>query len=267
MSNKSPLFESKWVLFVDFRMINYEVILMLKPVVSSIVCCAVFLALFAQADDTLVLSLSFDEGKGEIVSDASEYGNNGTIKGDVAWVAGKYGSALSFDGQSGFIEIPHSESLNVESAFTQAVWAYPMDVAREQNVAEKGFWVGSWLSHIKTVRGYVFAIAASGWQPIWLATSADSALNAEEWAHLAMTWDGTTRALYVNGKLDGTDQPDGQLVPNTHSTGVHRWRSRKLLLQRDIRRIAHLEPRAESRRNQRKHGNEWGSIVICSAVR
>jgi len=130
-------------------------------------------------------------------------------------VDGKHGMALKFDGSTGFIEVAHSDSLNVESAFTVEIWAYPIDTSREQNVAEKGFWAGSWLNHIKTVRGYVFAIAASGWNPIWLATSADSALEAEQWYHLAMTWDGTSRRLYVNGKLDGEDEPAGSLTENT----------------------------------------------------
>jgi len=48
-----------------------------------------------------------------------------------------------------------------------------------------------------------------------LATSADSALEANKWYHLAMTWDGTTRTLYVNGEEDGSDKPTGSLVENT----------------------------------------------------
>jgi len=168
-----------------------------------------------KADESLVLYLSSDEEKGEIAKDLSQHGNNGTIKGGTESVDGKFGKALRFDGATGYIEVPHSDSLNVESAFTIENWAYPLDISREQNVAEKGFWKGSWLSHIKTVRGYVFAIAAAGWNPIWLATSANSALEANKWYHLAMTWDGTKRTLYVNGEEDGSDTPTGSLVANT----------------------------------------------------
>jgi len=189
-----------------------------------------------QADESLVLYLSFDEGKGEIAKDLSQYGNDGTIKGGIEWVSGKFSKSLRYDGATGYIEVPHSDSLNVEASFTVENWAYPEDILREQNVAEKGLlfalcssmlslmeavmnptqtnWKRSWLDHIKTVRGYVFAIAASGWNPIWLATSAKNALEAQKWYHLAMTWDGTTRTLYVNGEEDGSDKPTGSLVPN-----------------------------------------------------
>ena len=66
-----------------------------------------------QADESLVLYLSFDEGEGEIAKDPSQYGNDGIIKGSTEWVSGKFSKALRFDGATGYIEVPHSDSLNM----------------------------------------------------------------------------------------------------------------------------------------------------------
>ena len=176
-----------------------------------------------QADDSLVLHLSFDKVEGSIVKDSSQYGNDGTIKGGTKSAAGKFGGALEFDGTTGVIEVPHSDSLNVESSFTHAVWAYPIDkvrtqAARSDNIAEKGFWAGSWLSHIRYDdlkdfrKKWLFAIASGGWNPVFWP--ADTHIEPNNWFHLALTWDGKTRRLYVNGKLDGSDEPAGSAKSN-----------------------------------------------------
>ncbi len=170
-------------------------------------------------DDTLVLCLAFDEGEGDVAKDSSQYRNDGTLIGNIGWVDGKFGKALKFDGSPKCVEVPHSESLNVESSFTIENWVYIEDRSRTVTIAEKGYQVGNWRTSMQTLHGFVFCLGVlDGWGGI--ATSVDSALYAKVWYHLAATWDGEWRKLYVNGELDGRDKPEGSLEPNTNPVTI-----------------------------------------------
>jgi len=66
--------------------------------------CAVLLVLAIGAgaqDPDLLGWWKLDDGTGTIAVDSSGNGNDGTFVGDPEWVAGKFGSALLFDGQGG----------------------------------------------------------------------------------------------------------------------------------------------------------------------
>jgi type II secretory pathway pseudopilin PulG len=77
--------------------------------------------------ESLVLFLPFDEGSGNIAYDYSGNKNNGTITCQLTecpiWSTGKYGSAMEFN-RSGYIQVPHSESLNIIRNITISVWVY-----------------------------------------------------------------------------------------------------------------------------------------------
>ena len=60
----------------------------------------------------LVGHWKFDEGSGDVVYDSSGYGNDGTLINNPAWVDGKFGKALSFDGVDDYVEVLDDPSLN-----------------------------------------------------------------------------------------------------------------------------------------------------------
>jgi hypothetical protein len=74
-----------------------------------------------EVDTNVVALWHFDEGSGNILHDASLYGNDGEIY-DGEWVDGKSGSALRFNGFSTFIELANSPSLQLENEFTIEAW-------------------------------------------------------------------------------------------------------------------------------------------------
>jgi len=73
-----------------------------------------------------VLSVHMDEGTGNKIYDSSGYGNDGTIV-NATWVDGKFGKGLMF-GASKYVNILHSESLNINGSITVALWCKKTEV-------------------------------------------------------------------------------------------------------------------------------------------
>ena len=91
------------------------------------------------APSGLVAAYAFDEGSGSTVSDASGNGNAGTISGATWTSAGKYGSALSFNGSSSRVTIANASSLQLSSGMTLEAWVNPATVSSAwRDVIEKG---------------------------------------------------------------------------------------------------------------------------------
>ncbi|MHC4440848.1 MAG: hypothetical protein ACYS3S_26160, partial [Planctomycetota bacterium] len=72
-----------------------------KHIFSALIALLV-VAVCTQAQDPDLLGWwKLDDGTGTIAVDSSGNGDNGTFVGDPEWIAGKFGSGLSFDGQGG----------------------------------------------------------------------------------------------------------------------------------------------------------------------
>jgi concanavalin A-like lectin/glucanase superfamily protein/copper-binding protein NosD len=165
------------------------------------------------ASTGLVASYSFNAGSGSSVADGTGTGNNGTISG-AAWTsAGKYGSALSFDGVNDWVTIPDAASLDLTNGMTLEAWVKPSTV--------KGMW--RTVMFKQRSAGMVYALYAhDGTAPVgqaWIGSernaNGSSALPLNVWTHLATTCDGTTLRLYVNGSLVSSTAVGGSMAATT----------------------------------------------------
>ncbi|MBN1392639.1 MAG: LamG domain-containing protein [Sedimentisphaerales bacterium] len=143
----------------------------------------------------------FDEGSGTIAHDSAGI-NDGTING-ATWTTGKTGDALQFDGIDDWVDLGtdiFSQATFASSGATISVWVYP-----KANLDNRAVVVG--------IEGR-FAIAeSSSMLNRWEASIYDgdtqkiastSAIDVNEWVHLAATWDTTTLRFYVNGVSQGS---------------------------------------------------------------
>jgi Concanavalin A-like lectin/glucanases superfamily len=71
-----------------------------------------------------VAAYAFDAGSGATAADASGNHNTGEIRG-ATWAPGRYGDALSFDGETAVVRVPASRSLNLTKAMTLSAWIRP----------------------------------------------------------------------------------------------------------------------------------------------
>jgi hypothetical protein len=150
----------------------------------------------------------FEEGQGTTTADITGNGNDGTFNGSVEWVAGYKGSAVGFDTAGERIVIGPLDPTAENNAMTLAAWI---------------FWEGE--GHSIEQQGIIGK--RLGWDPgtgvkwFWqtnpagdLLFRADSAQGgdsigwgngllvdyANEWVHVALTWDDGAAIQYINAE-------------------------------------------------------------------
>ena len=162
------------------------------------------------APSSLVAAYAFDEASGANVTDASGNGNTGTLVNATRTTAGKYGSALSFNGTSARVTVPNSSSLQLTTAMTLEAWVRPTTVsAAWRDVIYKG-----------NDNYYLEGTSTNGGAPAGGGTFGEAhgtaALTVNTWSHLAVTYDGSTIRLYVNAVEVSSQSRPGTIQASTN---------------------------------------------------
>ena len=158
------------------------------------------------AQTGLALHLPLDEGKGETVADARGT-TRGIIKGNAKWTAGKFGKALEFDGST-YVDLGPAGVLDSQAPFTLSAWVFP--------TGGDGHTILSKIDDQNAYRGYDFLLEGGGklachlvhhWpdDALKVMTKKPIALNA--WHHVAVTYDGSRKAIGVRIYVDGQAVP------------------------------------------------------------
>jgi hypothetical protein len=161
------------------------------------------------AANGLVLHYTFDTNNGTVVYDQSGYGNNATVN-SATWVTnGLSGGAYQFDGINDFLLAADSPSLRVQQ-MTVAAWVKPASpltfsgerriiLSKEMSGAAGGYIIE--YDRPATTNQLGFSIMsggqpASGYHGIFAPVSS----STDQWCHVAGSFDGTNRVVYVNGE-------------------------------------------------------------------
>ena len=178
-----------------------------------------FVVSFAYAatdtEDSLVLYFSFDEVENGTAIDHSQYGNNGVINGAPELVDGKFGKAMKFNGSSDWVEVPHDNSLTVETGVTVMAWINPERLSGPNNAQWQGI-----LSKGNSPRSYSFYTETAN-QCLHLSAGGGSTCNTviqvNEWHHVVGQVDSDVHRYWINGENVG-ESGGKSALPGTGDT-------------------------------------------------
>ncbi|MEK7500082.1 MAG: LamG domain-containing protein [Patescibacteria group bacterium] len=198
----------------------------IRTIISSVFICALFLLLSpssADAASSLVGYWKFDEGTGTSAADSSGNGNTGTLTNGPTWSSTVPTTAftnpysVSFDGTDDYVAIGNSITSLGTTAVTVSSWVRTNSIGANQYILDASTDGGSG-------NGLSVRIRDNGTIRFWHYNAAANAnsvgtLSANVWYHVAVTWDGTTNRIYINGSPDGTNTGDSNSLGSIYQIG------------------------------------------------
>ena len=144
------------------------------------------------------------------MSDASGFGNNGTVEGGMGWTAGRAGSAGLFDGISSQVRIGDSTSIGVAgSGLTIEAWVKPSALDGYRVVIHKDVQYS-----LAILNGQLTYADSATWSYATVGSYGNIPLGV--WSHVAVTFDGAVIRFYVNGSEVGNKPRPGTLTDTSN---------------------------------------------------
>jgi len=164
-----------------------------------------------------------DEKSGDVAHDSSGNGNDGTLQNGGNWVKGQLGNALELNGTNQFVEVPDSDSLDLEDEVTMICWFWWEGSGDGwQTFFSKGPASGPNENHAHFInsgnRHTHFCKNAGGARNCF--NSPNNAVEAKKWHHTAATYDGKVQITYIDGKEVSKGNISGKLVTNNNYLGI-----------------------------------------------
>jgi hypothetical protein len=127
--------------------------------------------------------------------------NNGTMHGGVVFSAGKMGLAFGLDGTNGYIEVPDSPSLDLQSTATLMAWIYldelPSQAGHIMQIMAKSQWANDLDLQVEPDNRVRFYAGTSPGVGIVASTTV---LQTGVWYHVTVTYKANTSVeLFING--------------------------------------------------------------------
>ena len=143
---------------------------------------------------------SFEDATGSVATDFSGNGNDGAISG-ATFVNGKRGKALSLNGSSDHVTIPHSASLTVEDDITVSAWIRPEGYSLTPMVLA--------YNNDSFTNTLLFGFNSAGIQTAWIggSTAAPGVVAQNEWVHVVYVFNDSANEMsyYRDGVFLETD--------------------------------------------------------------
>lgn len=153
----------------------------------------------------IVADWAFDENNGDTYIDSSGNANDGVRQGDVSRIGHNDGQAVYFDGTGSDIELVRSPNLIPagNENYTVEGWIKP-DVMGAKGII-------GWGNYGTANSVNAFRLTDNGLVNYWQGNDLTVVTGdlTGSWHHVAATFDGTTRKIFLDGFCVGKDAPTG----------------------------------------------------------
>jgi len=156
-----------------------------------------------------------DEGTGAYSYDSSGNNNTGSLNSPL-WVNGKIGQALKFDGSDDFVNAGTNASLDITSSITLEAWINPTTLSQASSPELIAKSASAYFYRMRFVDGGYLRFNAYGTSDNLLSSL--STVSANAWTHIAMTYDGAYKKIYINGVLNNQEATTGTMASETGHT-------------------------------------------------
>lgn len=146
----------------------------------------------------------FDEGSGTTTADSSGNGHTGTLANSPAWLSGRIGNALSFNGGTAVVNAVGGGSINnlYATGMTVSAWinvtAFP--ATGNNRIIDKDNAVNGWFFGVNSASKLEFW--SDNYDTIAKRVSSGS-VTASAWKHVTVTWDGSFTGANIHFYIDG----------------------------------------------------------------
>jgi hypothetical protein len=157
----------------------------------------------------LVAAYAFGEGGGTTSADQSGHAHVATLS-NVTWTTGRYGRALSFNGNSSIAEIADAADLDLASGMTIEAWIRPASTQTgARTIAAKSGTAGAFPYGLELRSGRPGGFVRLGSTSV--RADAPSSVAAKAWTFVATTFDGSAIRTYVGGRKSSEKQTSGTI--------------------------------------------------------
>ncbi|GEM_PF-5436576 len=173
---------------------------------------------FTDFNSDLILWDRMDDVSGNNIIDLSSHNHNGTLRGNALIGSGIYGDALNLDGNNSYVFTNVAKEELPDSEITITAWVKP-DVLTGDNFRS------IITTYTNNSGGYGLRLIGDGADSGKLQfyyrsagtwhdnTNGTTSLPLNEWSFVAVTYDGNSVKLYVNGAEDASYTNSDPLIP------------------------------------------------------
>ena len=160
-----------------------------------------------------ILNMPFDNNDLTKARDYSVYGNNGTVAQTNWYSNGKVGGTYDFN-SNGYINIPATNDLDVQN-LTISLWFNTTNGGSTVWIFEKGT-INTQYSLILALGNLTFRTVNATGSINDMSYTSMSGVSNKSWHHLVATYNGTHKAVYIDGLLNSTG-----IYSDTLATGLN----------------------------------------------